>query len=54
MEAIVKSIEALITKAAEAADSGDAMRFSQAAVNCANTVAQLNTQGAYKDSPQGE
>lgn len=33
-----KHVEALIEKAAKAEDSGDAMRFSQAAVNAANAM----------------
>ena len=33
-----KHIDALIAKAAEAKDSGDAMRFSQAACNAANAL----------------
>lgn len=32
-------VEQLIEKAAKAADSGDAMRFSQAACNAANALA---------------
>lgn len=35
------NIETLITKAANAHDSGDAMRFSQAACNAANALAVL-------------
>lgn len=34
--------EALIKKAAEAPDSADAMRFSQAALNAANAVIGLS------------
>ena len=33
-----KEIEALIDKAAKAEDSGDALRFSQAACNAANAL----------------
>ena len=36
-----KYVEALIKKAAEAKDSGDAMRFSQAAGNASNAIATL-------------
>lgn len=35
-------IETLIKKAAAAGESGDAMRFSQAATNCANALMTLN------------
>lgn len=35
---ITNSLKTLIAKAASAKDSGDAMRFSQAALNVANTV----------------
>lgn len=38
----VKNVEALIGKAAEAAYSVDAMRFSQAACNAANAIAVLD------------
>jgi len=34
-------VEALIKKAAEAGDSGDAQRFSQAAANSANALCAL-------------
>jgi hypothetical protein len=37
-DAKVKEVEELITKAAQAHDSGDAMRFSQAACNAANAM----------------
>lgn len=38
-------VEALCKKAAEAKDSGDAMRFSQAAVNVANAkIVTKNTE----------
>lgn len=33
-----QQVEALIDKAAEAKDSGDALRFSQAACNAANAM----------------
>lgn len=36
-----KEIDALILKAADAHDSGDAMRYSQAAVNAANAYAVI-------------
>lgn len=36
-----KEVETLIEKAAQATDSGDAMRLSQAALNAANALAQL-------------
>ena len=37
-----KQIEELISKAAKTTDSGDAMRFTQAACNAANAWAVLN------------
>lgn len=37
-----KHIEAMMKKAAEASDSGDAMRFSQAALNAANVIIGLS------------
>ena len=37
----IKEIEILINKAAEANDSGDAMRFSQAACNAVNALFTL-------------
>ena len=37
-----KQVEVLIKKASEAADSNDAMRFAQAAVNAANALRSLN------------
>lgn len=39
----VKEIEQLIDKAAEAHDSADALRFSQAAVNAANATLAVKT-----------
>lgn len=36
MDDKTKEVDTLIKKAAEASDSGDAMRFSQAALNAAN------------------
>lgn len=38
-----KRIEQLIAKAADAEDSGDAMRFSQAAANAANALCAVKT-----------
>lgn len=38
-----KNVEALIEKAARAHDSGDAMRFSQAALNAANAMCAVGT-----------
>jgi hypothetical protein len=35
-------VETLIKKAAEAADSGDAMRYAQAALNAANAAIGLS------------
>jgi hypothetical protein len=37
----LKNILELVSKAAKASDSGDAMRFSQAACNAANALAVL-------------
>jgi hypothetical protein len=42
MTELKKHVEALIAAASNAKDSGDAMRFSQAAVNAANALRQLN------------
>lgn len=36
-----KPVESLLAKAVEADDSGDAMRFSQAACNAANAMCAL-------------
>lgn len=41
MSDMEKHVEAMIKKAADAADSGDAMRFAQAALNAANAVIGL-------------
>lgn len=41
MSDMKKHVEELIKQAAEAEDSGDAMRFSQAAVNAANAMCAL-------------
>lgn len=38
---LVKQIEAMIFKAAEAERSDDALKFSQAACNAANAMAQM-------------
>lgn len=44
-------VQTLLKKAAEAPDSGDAMRFSQAALNAANAVAvMVHTGIAVEDS----
>lgn len=42
-----EQIKNLIQKAAGANDSGDAMRFSQAAVNAANAVSVLSNVGKH-------
>lgn len=39
-----KEIESLITKAAEATKSEDALRFSQAALNAANALCSLGSE----------
>ena len=41
MPTVPVHIETLVKKAAEAVDSGDAMRFAQAAANAANAYAIL-------------
>lgn len=41
MDTIVKNVEVMINKAAAAQDSGDAMRFAQAALNAANAAITL-------------
>jgi hypothetical protein len=38
---MVQHVEALIKKAAEQQDAGDAMKFSQAALNAANAMCSL-------------
>lgn len=43
-----KEIEALIDKAAEADDSGDALRFSQAACNAANAMCAVASAATIK------
>lgn len=42
MSEMEKHAEALVKKAAEAGDSADAMRFSQAALNAANALIGLS------------
>ncbi len=44
-----KEIETLIDKAAASHDSGDAMRFSQAAVNASNALLGLKAALPVKD-----
>jgi len=46
-----KHVEEMIVKAAKAHDSGDALRFSQAACNAANAMCALV--GAKRDAKQG-
>jgi len=41
MSDMKKHVEALIEKSAQMFDSGDAMRFAQAALNAANAVSEL-------------
>ncbi len=43
-----KEIETLIDKAAKAEDSGDALRFSQAACNAANAMCALASAATIK------
>lgn len=43
MSEMRKEVEALITKAAKAEKSEDAMRFSQAASNAANALCAIKT-----------
>lgn len=40
-EELVKQVETMIAKAAEAEKSDDALKFSQAACNAANAMAQM-------------
>jgi hypothetical protein len=40
-EALIEQIEALVLKAAEAERADDALKFSQAACNAANAMAQM-------------
>lgn len=44
-----ENVETLSKAAAEAKDSGDAMRFSQAAVNVANAMCAVKTAEKMKD-----
>lgn len=44
-----ENVETLCKAAAEAKDSGDAMRFSQAAVNVANAMCATKTAEKMKD-----
>lgn len=41
MQKLQAHVETLIKRASSANDSGDAMRFSQAAVNAANAIVSL-------------
>lgn len=45
MNDLVEHIKTLIVASAQAKDSGDAMRFSQAALNAANALGQLRGAG---------
>lgn len=47
MTEMQKNVETLLDKSAKATDSGDAMRFAQAALNAANAMCALAT--ALKD-----
>lgn len=49
-EDLKKHVETMVKRAAEAVDSGDAMRFSQAAQNAANAMCALGS--AEKESRQ--
>jgi len=42
MNNLEKAIETLVAKAADAKDSGDAMRFAQAALNAAHAAISLD------------
>jgi len=44
MDELKKNVETMIAKAAKAEDSGDAMRFAQAALNAANALAVIGTE----------
>lgn len=48
MSDLQRQVDELIKKAAEAKDSGDALRFSQAALNAANTKHALTPLGGEK------
>ena len=43
MTDVIRLVEALTKSASEAKDSGDAMRFSQAAVNVANALCSIES-----------
>jgi hypothetical protein len=43
-----QEVEMLIAKAARAANSGDALRYSQAACNAANAICAIKTSGTIK------
>ena len=43
-----KAVEALLKKAVEAHDPGDAMRLTQAALNAANAICALRTAATIK------
>lgn len=51
MDKNVAVVEALLQKAEGAGKSEDAMRFSQAACNAANTLCALSSVRPKKDSP---
>ena len=42
MDELVKAVEVMIQKAAQAEKSDDALKFSQAACNAANAMCSLN------------
>lgn len=48
-EALIKQIEALVLKAAEAEKSDDALKFSQAACNAANAMCAVQSVEMRKD-----
>lgn len=43
MKDLKKHVETLVAQAAQAKDSGDAIRFAQAALNAANAMCALGT-----------
>lgn len=47
----MEHVTALIKKAAEVADAGDAMKFSQAALNAANALCSLEVVKAKLKEP---
>ena len=53
---VTKEVEELIKKAAAASDSGDAMRFSQAACNAANAMIGIKSLTVHLDNqpPRGD